>query len=1056
MYRCLLRSLPVLMLLTVLSLVPALSGDACREMGSLVGPTCALADEAPQKNDEKADAKKDDKAQEKKSASSAPAEADAAPTVDPLENIWDDQKDMLDDINSSTRGLVRDINKQAETMSKQARPILEEARRLLLLINTFKNWPNPLEALDRRISFTVQQMQQVIDPVLLARNSVNSLLERVNHLAESLPETKDLPSNAEIRDYSRQVTKAQKSLTDVIKRYDSVLSPTQDMMADLKKAQKDIATMLPQLWRDYYLQGPVPYLSLETWETVPKRLQYVWQGIQLRLPVEIPVSADDWHTAGLRFALCLLLVLFTGMVLYRRWRHSGTHGEVGRHMFRVSLPWIGLGLSLLASSLSAHGDVFRCFLALGNLSIIIGEVFLAWDLRRLQHPDKAAVNNPLWQLIPLTLFSYILIYLPLPPVVTLIAWVVLMLLHRLWRARSHTLEAGTQLESTILSGSAFIFWVTLVLAVMGLHIFSMGLYLFYVSCSLALQISVASMSAINRYNDQLPDEGGSAAVSSLMLALAAPVILLLVIGGMSLWVCTLPGGLSLLQDFVLQGVNVGETRFNMVQVLLIISVFFLTRTAVRMGTLFLSRMPSRGLRIDPTLIQPLQTAFTYALWAFFGLFTLRSLGMELSNLAMVAGGLSVGIGFGMQTIINNFLSGLILIFSRTMQVGDVVEVGTTTGRVRKISVRATIVETYDNAVIYVPNSEFVSTRLINWTRNSRTVRRDVVVGVAYGSDTTMVMKLLARTAVRMGTLFLSRMPSRGLRIDPTLIQPLQTAFTYALWAFFGLFTLRSLGMELSNLAMVAGGLSVGIGFGMQTIINNFLSGLILIFSRTMQVGDVVEVGTTTGRVRKISVRATIVETYDNAVIYVPNSEFVSTRLINWTRNSRTVRRDVVVGVAYGSDTTLVMKLLASVANGHSDILKYPAPVVLFSNFGASTLDFTLRFWVRDYDVSVKTASELLFEIDQLFRKNNIEIAFPQMDVHIKDMPPRARSPRDMATRPTAALPDSPADRRAPHGSARPQRPLRNRKPRPGGKLASRPRPAVDDDTPTDEDRQLTA
>ena len=132
MYRCLLRSLPVVMLLTVLSLAPALSGDACREMTSLVGPTCALADEAPQKADDKADAKKDDKAQDKKSGSNAPAEADAAPTVDPLENIWAGQKDMLDDINSSTRGLVRDINKQAETMSKQARPIIEEARRLLL------------------------------------------------------------------------------------------------------------------------------------------------------------------------------------------------------------------------------------------------------------------------------------------------------------------------------------------------------------------------------------------------------------------------------------------------------------------------------------------------------------------------------------------------------------------------------------------------------------------------------------------------------------------------------------------------------------------------------------------------------------------------------------------------------------------------------------------------------------------------------------------------------------------------------------------------------------
>ena len=654
--------------------------------------------------------------------------------MDPLENIWAGQKDMLDDINSSTRGLVRDINKQAETMSKQARPITEEARRLLLLINTFKNWPNPLEALDRRISFTVQQMQQVIDPVLLARNSVNSLLERVNHLAESLPEAKDLPPNAEIRDYSRQVTKAQKSLEEVIKRYDSVLSPTQDMMADLKKAQKDIATMLPQLWRDY-LQGPVPYLSLETWETVPKRLQYVWQGIQLRLPVEIPVSADDWHTAGLRFTICLLLVLFTGMVLYRRWRNAETHGEVGRHMFHVSLPWIGLGLSLLASSLSAHGDVFRCFLALGNLSIIIGEVFLAWDLRRLQHPDKAAVNNPLWQLIPLTLLSYILIYLPLPPVVTLIAWVVLMLLHRLWRARSHSLKASTQLESTILSGSAFIFWVTLVLAIMGLHIFSMGLYLFYVSCSLALQISVASMSAINRYNDQLPDEGGSAAFSSLMLALAAPVILLLAIGGMSLWVCTLPGGLPLLQDFVLQGVNVGETRFNMVQVLLIISVFFLTRTAVRMGTLFLSRMPSRGLRIDPTLIQPLQTAFTYALWAFFGLFT-----------PALAGHGAEQPGHGRRWSVRRYRfrhadhhQQLPLRPDSHLQPHHAGGRRGGSGHHHRpraqISVRATIVETYDNAVIYVPNSEFVSTRLINWTRNSRTVRRDVVVGVAYGSDT---------------------------------------------------------------------------------------------------------------------------------------------------------------------------------------------------------------------------------------------------------------------------------------------------------------------------------
>ena len=211
-------------------------------------------------------------------------------------------------------------------------------------------------------------------------------------------------------------------------------------------------------------------------------------------------------------------------------------------------------------------------------------------------------------------------------------------------------------------------------------------------------------------------------------------------------------------------------------------------------------------------------------------------------------------------------------------------------------------------------------------------------------------------------------------------------------------------MELSNLAVVAGGLSVGIGFGMQTIVNNFVSGLLLIFSRSMQVGDVVEVGGTVGRVRKISVRATVVETYDNASIYVPNSEFVSGRLTNWTRSSRTTRRDVVVGVAYGSDTALVMKLLLNAANATDNILKYPTPVVLFSDFGASTLDFTLRFWVQDYDLAVSTSSNVRLAIERLLREHNIEVAFPQMDVHIKEMPPRALTPRDLARRASSPAP----------------------------------------------------
>ncbi len=225
--------------------------------------------------------------------------------------------------------------------------------------------------------------------------------------------------------------------------------------------------------------------------------------------------------------------------------------------------------------------------------------------------------------------------------------------------------------------------------------------------------------------------------------------------------------------------------------------------------------------------------------------------------------------------------------------------------------------------------------------------------------------------------------------------------------------LRSLGLELSSLAMVAGGLSVGIGFGMQTIVNNFLSGLILIFGRTLQVGDVVEVGGITGRVRKISVRATMVETYDNAIIYVPNSQFMSSPLINWTSFSRSVRKEVQVGVAYGSNTEEVIKLLVTIAKGHDNVLKYPVPAVNFADFAASSLDFRLRFWVRDFDLGAVTCSDIRMTIDKVFAEHDIEIAFPQLDVHLKREADNAAQSRAARVKPHRPVPRPSLRRRPP-------------------------------------------
>ncbi|MFP4453944.1 MAG: mechanosensitive ion channel family protein, partial [Desulfobacterales bacterium] len=175
---------------------------------------------------------------------------------------------------------------------------------------------------------------------------------------------------------------------------------------------------------------------------------------------------------------------------------------------------------------------------------------------------------------------------------------------------------------------------------------------------------------------------------------------------------------------------------------------------------------------------------------------------------------------------------------------------------------------------------------------------------------------------------------------------------------------------------------IGIGFGLQNIFNNFLSGIILLFERPIQVGDVIEIGGIWGTVREINVRSTQVRTFDNADLIIPNSDFISQSLTNWSFRDARIRRTVEVGVAYGSDTELVRSILIEVAYQHPRILRRPHPEVLFSDFGESALIFKLRFWAHiDWFLIVET--DVRFDIDRRFRENNIVIPFPQRDLHFK-------------------------------------------------------------------------
>ena len=239
--------------------------------------------------------------------------------------------------------------------------------------------------------------------------------------------------------------------------------------------------------------------------------------------------------------------------------------------------------------------------------------------------------------------------------------------------------------------------------------------------------------------------------------------------------------------------------------------------------------------------------------------------------------------------------------------------------------------------------------------------------------------------VRIGRTLLKEKVLDGQSFERGLQDSILTIASYLGWALGLLLALGTLGFDTTSLAVVFGALSIGIGFGLQNIFNNFISGLILLFERPIQVGDYVEIEGLWAEVKKINVRATVVQTFDNASVIIPNSDFISKQVTNWSFKDKRMRRNIEVGVAYGSDIELVMATMLEIAKEIPEVLKYPKPDVIFIDHADSALIFRLRIWVY-VDNFWSVPSRIRCEIDRRFRELDIEIAFPQRDLHIRSLP----------------------------------------------------------------------
>jgi potassium efflux system protein len=260
---------------------------------------------------------------------------------------------------------------------------------------------------------------------------------------------------------------------------------------------------------------------------------------------------------------------------------------------------------------------------------------------------------------------------------------------------------------------------------------------------------------------------------------------------------------------------------------------------------------------------------------------------------------------------------------------------------------------------------------------------DVTISLTgIGAAILTFIAILVVTRALQRTLLNSLLPRT--RIDIGAQHSLATGFGYIGIILAAIISVSALGIDLSNLAIVAGALSVGIGFGLQSIVSNFVSGLILLIERPIKVGDWIIVGDQQGIVKRISIRATEFETFDRASVIIPNSELITNAVINRTHKDTHGRVEVPIGVAYGTDTRKVETILAEIAIGHPEVLSIPEPFIVFKGFGDSSLDFEVRCYTANNLRGLRISTALRHEIHERFEAEGIEIPFPQRVIHMAE------------------------------------------------------------------------
>ncbi|MHC1789452.1 mechanosensitive ion channel domain-containing protein [Solidesulfovibrio sp.] len=591
-------------------------------------------------------------------------------------------------------------------------------------------------------------VETLIAPFQDSRDELEKIAVRLDSLKEEFAKRLDDDPEPQIADaihyYLRYLKGVRNSLSAVKSTLEKELAPARDLLAGLDKAEEALRLKIPKAWKTYYFTASNELFVLKAWNDLETRVQH-WAKSNGSMLRSLTRGADASRAVAVLTKAGVALAILVGIGLIGTLRLRRRHPHLAQ-IGRLHSVWLLAGLGLIL-----HWVAGGAPLLLQEILNIVGEILLAAGLavfsRSLAEASGAAApgaGNPLRGLWAMFSLGLLLQIADLPEPALSAAWMALLVLFILVAGRSLRSHVGP-LRHFCRVTPPLVTGLVLMTALGWQHLSVLVLAGWFLLLS-AVQIGAGLSRIVTSWQARASQEGASALTRAIVSGLGFPLIFLSLFLLVLYWFSTELGGQELFMEAVGFTITVGTMSVTLGRLALILTGFFVTRSALFAIRSFIRDLPRLRPGIDPGVRDVLETTSLYILWGLYVLISLFLLGFSFTSLAVVAGGLSVGIGFGLQNIVNNFVAGLILLFGRSIQAGDTIQIDAIWGQVRKVNIRNTVVQTFDNATLFVPNSDLISGKLVNWTHRDPTVRREITVGVAYGSDTELVRHILLEAA----------------------------------------------------------------------------------------------------------------------------------------------------------------------------------------------------------------------------------------------------------------------------------------------------------------------